>query len=296
MISIKQVDFNGIDSLEYVNEPKPNVTNNSVLIKVSVLPVVPTDIKKESNPNATSEQFGKLPRTIGVAGVGKVVAVGINRDKNLIDKRVFFLNPAGAFSEYLLNQNKDWLFELPDSISDNEAATLTATSLVLKKEIEESTFSNVLITGANSVIGIYLLQQLSSVNKNIYPLVTPSSKTYLNDFLPDIQTYTVADIEEKFDSAIVADIAGNMSILKDLSQNITDLLIVSITIMKQTEFSNFKFVHESFDRITYEHLIKELSNNSLKAPVGQVFKEHDVKSAQHFLEDNHSRGRILVKF
>lgn len=296
MISVKQIDYNGIDSLEYVNEPVPKVTDNGVLVKVTVLPVVPTDVKKESDPNATSEQFGKLPRTIGVSGVGRVVAVGINRDQELVNKRVFFLNPEGSFSDYLLNENSNWLFELPDCLSDNEAATLTATSLVLKNEIEESDFSNVFITGANSVIGIYLLQQLNIVNKKIYPIVTPSSKKYLNEFLPDIQVYTVADIDENFDSAMIADIAGNMNILKELSKHITDLSIVSIAIMKQSEFSDFKFVHESFDRGTYKHLIEELSSNSLKAPVGKVFYDHDVKSAQHFLEDNHSRGRILVKF
>ncbi|MBZ5984177.1 zinc-binding alcohol dehydrogenase family protein [Leuconostoc gelidum subsp. gasicomitatum] len=296
MISIKQVDYNGIDSLEYVIEPIPKVTTNGVLVKMSVLPVVPTDLKKENNPHATSEQFGKLPRTIGVSGVGTIVAVGGNRDQKLINKRAFLLNPAGAFSEYVLNENNNWLFVLPDCVSDNEAATLTATSLVLKKEIEKSASSNIFITGANSVIGIYLLQQLNTVNKKIYPIVTPSSKTYLNDFLPDIQVYTVSDIKEKFDSAIVADIAGNTEILKVLSDKIVDLSIVSIAIMTQNEFSNFKFVHESFDHSTYKHLIEALANHSLKAPIGEIFDDHDVKTAQHFLEDNHSRGRILVKF
>ena len=185
---------------------------------------------------------------------------------------------------------------LPDEVSDNEAATLTATSLVLKKEIEDSTFSNVFITGANSVIGIYLLQQLNTVDKKIYPIVTPSSKTYLKDFLPDIQVYTVSDISEKLDSAIIADIAGNEEILKSLSDKIIDLSIVSIAIMKQNKFSNFKFVHESFDHTTYEYLIEQLADQSLRAPIGKVFDDHDVKQAQHYLEDNHSRGRILLKF
>ncbi|CAM3111945.1 zinc-binding alcohol dehydrogenase family protein [Leuconostoc rapi] len=296
MISIKQVDYNGIDSLKYVTESVPAVLPNGVLVKMAVLPVVPTDLKRESNPNATSEQFGTLPRTIGVSGVGTVVSVGSNRDSELLNKRVLLLNPSGTFSEYVLNENNDWLFMLPDEVSDNEAATLTATSLVLKKEIEDSTFSNVFITGANSVIGIYLLQQLNTVDKKIYPIVTPSSKTYLKDFLPDIQVYTVSDISEKLDSAIIADIAGNEEILKSLSDKIIDLSIVSIAIMKQNKFSNFKFVHESFDHTTYEYLIEQLADQSLRAPIGKVFDDHDVKQAQHYLEDNHSRGRILLKF
>jgi len=297
MLAIMQTSFTGIDALTTADIPVPALTPNGVLIKMHVLPVVPTDWKREANPHATAEQAAQLPRIIGVGGAGQVVAVGANRDPALLHQRVLVMQPSGSYSAYLLSENPDFIFPLPTAVSDASAAALTAgpgTARVLQREISASTATNVVVTGANSVIGLYLLQLLRPQDKHIWPIVSPASQAYFQTQCPDYPAVTAADLPPLTTDTLVIDIAGSEPLLNTLTAHLTDYEIVSIALTQAT--LPLKFVHESFNPADYRQFIADLATGDLHAPIARTFAVRDTIAAQHYACDHHSRGRVLVTF
>ncbi|RRG18777.1 zinc-binding alcohol dehydrogenase family protein [Weissella viridescens] len=297
---IKQVNFDGIDGLKLEQIPVPELTPDSVMVKMAVLPVVPTDWKRESSAHATREAMANLPKVIGTGGVGTVTQVGANRDQALLGKRVLVMQPAGAYAEYVRNEKPEWLFCLPDSVASTDAATLIAgagTALRVAREIEADTRQNVILTGANSVIGLYLIQLLQMDNYQgiLYPIVSTQSQAYFDKELPSQTCYTVEQLPQQQD-AILVDIAGSEQLLERIIATNNVTRIVSIAIMESERVSDIEFIHESFAVKDYNDLIEALADKTLKAPVGRIFKFEDTIAAQHFAKENHSRGRVLVEF
>ena len=298
MLAIMQTNFNGIDGLVYRDIPQPQLTNHGVLIKVTTLPVVPTDWKRETNAHATSEQLTSLPRTIGIGAVGQVVAVGRDRDAALLHQRVLVMNPTGSYSAYLLSENPAFIFPLPDDVSDESAAALTAgpgTALALKEAIAQHSATNIIITGANSVIGLYLLQMLRPTTRHLYPVVSPSSQAYFHEQLPALTSYTPETLPQ-LDNPLIIDIAGNSALLDALTTHCGHASIVSIALMTYDPHTPFQFVHEEFDPAHYQTFIRQLATHDLIAPIDRIFPVTQTKEAQHYAHDSHSRGRVLVTF
>lgn len=293
MRQLIQHSFRGINDLSFREVDPPTPAANEVLIKMRALPVTTSDIKREFNDHATAEQLTNLPRVIGVGGVGEVVQVGEQRDSALMHQRVLVLNPTGAYQEYLTSKNSNWLFPLSDNVSDEQALTLVGaggTVELLASIIKKSSSQNIIITGANSVIGILLLQLLTLDHHMIFPLVNPSSVEYFQSRLPEAPVYTI-DCLPKLTDATIIDIAGNTHLLESLSSMIPNIQTISIAI---TDNPQIQFVHEEFNRQVYLQLIEKLSTGELKGPVGKHFAFSDVKEAQHYTNDHHSRGRVYL--
>lgn len=126
LLTVTQTDFNGIDSLTYHEQPTPKLPANGVQLAMTTWPVVPSDWHRESQPDATAEQLATLPRIIGIGGVGEITAVGAQRDARLCHQRALVMHPSGSYAETIISTNPDWLFPLPATVSDADAAALTA--------------------------------------------------------------------------------------------------------------------------------------------------------------------------
>jgi len=299
MLTIVQTNFNGIDGLTIETQSIPQLTSEGVLIKMNVLPVVPTDWKRESEPNVTAEQLTQLPRTIGVGGVGQVIAVGANRDRGLLNQRVLVMHPMGAYAEYVVSTNLDWLLPLPASVSDRAAATLPAgagTAVMLHQKISRFQPSEVIITGANSVIGLYLCQLLRASQCRVWPVVTAASRSYFEQQLPEYRPVTLDELPASLEQPLVIDIAGYQPLLQELTTKYPLNTLYSIVNQASNQLPALQFVHEEYRSATYQQLITQLAVGRLKAPIDRVFPVVEVKAAQHYAQDHHSRGRVLVTF
>lgn len=296
MQAILQTDFSGIDGLKLVEVPIPTVPADGILIKTTMLPVVPSDWKRELNPQATAEAAAKLPRTIGIGGVGRVVEVGTKQDVTLLDQRVLTMNLAGSYSEYSLITQRNFVFPLPDTVSDAQAAALTAgpgTALTLLKEIKKRSVDNVIITGANSVIGLILLQQLATLPVQVWPLVTQASQAYFNEQRPGQPSYQIETLPT-LGSTLIVDIAGSDAVLQHLLEHVPDTPIVSIAITASDSIPNLTFVHEEFDAANYKLFIQQVADGTLSIPLDRSFTFAHTKAAQRYAKAAHSRGRVLV--
>ncbi|MFC6253439.1 alcohol dehydrogenase catalytic domain-containing protein [Secundilactobacillus hailunensis] len=297
MLAIMQTNFNGIDDLTAQSVSKPKLTADSVIVKMNTVPVSPTDWKLESDQHATNENLAQLPRIIGIQGAGLVVEVGENRDQHLLNQRVLVINPAGTYSEYVRSTNPDWLFPLPDAVSNEAAAALSAsTALTLKKFIDSSDADNLILTGANSVIGLTLLQLLHGESKPIYPVVTAESLAYFNTQMPNLTAYTSDQLPKLTGKTLILDTVGIVGLLETLVTHTTNASVTSIVIMKDPGLPNFKFIHDDFNADDYRLFIQQLATGELKPLINRTFPIAETKKAQHFAKETHSRGRVLVAF
>ena len=298
MRTVLQTNFNGIDALTLATVPRPKLTATGVLIKMQVVPVVPSDWKRETNPAATQEQLTDLPRPIGIGGVGQVVAVGAKRDPALFNPRVFVLQPTGSYADYIVSENPDFIFPLPATVTGASAAALTAgpgTAWVLQQAIMASATTEILITGANSVIGLYLLQLLQTTVKRLYPLVTADSQAYFKAQCPNQPAYTPYTLPHPLHQPLHIAIACYLTLLVNLTQRFPEAELISIA-YKQKDLPHLSFVHEQFEPQRYRQFIQQLAVGRLIAPIDRTFPIAQVKQAQHYAQDHHSRGRVLVAF
>lgn len=297
MLTIKQINFNGIDALTTQDVTQPKLVADSVIIKMHVMPVSPTDWKLESDAHATNENLAQLPRIIGIQGAGEVVAVGANRDQQLLHRRVLVINPAGTYSEYVQSTNPDWLFPLPDAVSDEAAAALSAsTALTLKRAIDRSDADNIVLTGANSVIGLTLLQLLHTEARPLYPVVTAASADYFKKQMPAIRAYTSEQLPQLPGNTLIIDIVGVLPLLQGLIKRTDTASVTSIVLMQNPGLPDFQFVHDDFNAADYRHFIEQLATGELKPIINRTFTIKETKQAQHFAKETHSRGRVLVTF
>jgi NADPH:quinone reductase-like Zn-dependent oxidoreductase len=298
MLTIIQTNYNGIDALTTQQQPVPHLTENGVLIQMQCLPVVPSDWKREMHANATAEQLAKLPRIIGVGGVGRVIAVGAHRDATLLNQRVLVLQPTGTYCEILLSEHPDQLFPLPDSVDNASAASLIAgpgTAKVLLDVASNHPDATLIITGANSVIGLFLLQLLAERSAPVYPVVSPASHSYFNVQQTGYAPVTTTQLPTITDDCLILDIAGSMPLLQTLLDHTAKATITSIALTARTNSPvPFQFVHESFAPNTYRNFIAQLADNQLIAPIDRTFSITQIKQAQHYASESHSRGRVLV--
>ncbi|GEP19737.1 MDR/zinc-dependent alcohol dehydrogenase-like family protein [Pediococcus argentinicus] len=296
MKSILQTNFSGIESLVMKEVKKPEVTPDGILIRMTTLPVVPSDWKREYNSNATAELADNLPRTIGIGGVGLVVGVGANQDHKLLNQRVLVMHPQGSYSEYILTTERQFIFPLPSSISDEQAAALTAgpgTALLLSHIINDSDADNIVVTGANSVIGLFLLQQLKHSQKRILPIVSPVSQSYFNKYQKKA-SYQVDNLPQLNGSSLIFDLAGSTELLLELRKQLPTSPITSIVITKNSEIMDLTFVHEEFDADNYRKFIQQVADGELIVPLDRSFTFDHVKEAQYYAKESHSRGRVLI--
>ncbi|GEK28584.1 alcohol dehydrogenase catalytic domain-containing protein [Furfurilactobacillus siliginis] len=297
MKTIYQTDFSGIDGLALAEIARPIVPVNGILIKMTMLPVVPSDWKRELDPHATAEAAAKLPRTIGIGGVGRVVEVGEQQDQALMNRRVLIMNPKGSYSEYVVMTQREFVFPLPDAVSDEQAAALTAgpgTALTLVQAIHERAVNNVVITGANSVIGLVLLQQLSDFSGHIWPIVSSASQAYFRQQRPTDVCYTVTSLPVLTETTVVIDLAGSEELLQRLRTWMPAVPVISIALTESDVIDNLTFVHEEFNAAGYRQFICQIAAHELVIPVDRQFLFTQVKEAQRYAKMSHSRGRVLV--
>ncbi|GAY72405.1 zinc-binding dehydrogenase [Lentilactobacillus kosonis] len=81
-----------------------------------------------------------------------------------------------------------------------------------------------------------------------------------------------------------------------MAAKITVPELTSIALMNYEGSIPFQFVHEEFSHEIYQQLIQKLTNQQLIAPIDRIFPVTQIKEAQHYTQDNHSRGRVLVSF
>ena len=120
MKSIQTLAPGGIDALTLVEVPDPVIGPNQVLVKIAAAGVNFMDIGVRRGQFWTEMPF---PRTLGVEGAGRVIAVGPEVRHFFPGQRVAWVYAPGSYAERIV-VDADALVLVPDEIDDHTAASV----------------------------------------------------------------------------------------------------------------------------------------------------------------------------
>lgn len=262
----------------------------SIEVETLLVPLLPYNLMKFSGDIPTT-----IPNVPGYGAVGIVRKVGRLRSQKLINKRVLVINPSGTFRQSILSNMPTLSVSIPNGVSSEQAAVVIGgmdTSYMLLKELNHMPDSKVILLGANSVIGLGLIQLLNlKGNVKIIPIVRPESKDYLDDFIKQNHLAVTSSQSAQLNDAIVIDIAGQES---DVRRYVDDGHKVFSVVLPNTP--GVQFVSHPLLPRDYIYLLDLISRKKLISTIDKIFNFQDIQQAVQYQQTNHSRGRNLISF
>lgn len=229
------------------------------------------------------------------------------RNTNLIGKSVFGANPGGTASEVINAQIPLLLFEIPNGITLQQAATTIGGAdtawHAINDVLKVNQADRVLIIGASGGVGQYLLQLSKLRNATIFSIVSEDS----SDFAVKLGSDEVIVYDNHLKNQLtklksvtkIVDAVGDPNLLNQILEHTGDVDILSLS---QTNFNppkikqHFQFNNGRIALRDYNQILNLLSNGDLTAHVQQIFPFQQVIEAQKIAKFKHSQGRILLSF
>ncbi|UQS83672.1 MDR/zinc-dependent alcohol dehydrogenase-like family protein [Bombilactobacillus thymidiniphilus] len=292
MKAIIQSGVTGTQSIEISNVEPDQFLTTSIEVKTMAMPILPYDVMKLKGKIPV-----KYPNVMGYGAVGKVIRVGTLRSNKLLGKRILIFNPSGTYKERVISNFPPLAIPIPERVSNEVAATLIGgldTSLVIYKKIKKSNLHNIVILGADSVIGLGVLQLLKADDINTIPIVRDISKDYFNKKVSELNLSVSSQSYKQSltqDNTLIIDIAGDYDAISKYVDN--GFHILSLVINNS---SKINFVSEPILPKEYMQLLQKISMGELIAPINKLFPIDEVKEAFTFQSTKPSRGRNILIF
>lgn len=314
MNAIQIYNFGSDEVLEYTKISKPELTNpNTVLIKVSAIGLNPIDIKTRNGVGLLQQD--SLPLILGWDVAGTIIATnGDTSGFNIGDEvcgMIAFPKPANAYAEYVVADVAD-LVKKPINCSLNEAAAFPLVTLTAWQALFEHAKlqkgETVLIHAGSGGVGHVAVQLANWCGAKVYTTAKADNHAWVTelgaDHCIDYKTENFNDVLKDID--VVFDTIGGDNLfesLKVLKPNTGRLVTtdphpyVSPDLLKQAEENNIKaegiLVH-----IDKQHLTKIaelIENNQLKIVLDKVFNFNNMQAAHQYLEQGHTKGKVVVE-
>ena len=278
------------DALKIGNIDGDDFHPTSISIETTIVPLLPYDLMKLQ---------GKIPVNVpnvpGYGAVGVVKKVGALRSNDLLNQRVIVMNPNGTFKQNITSNMPPLSIVIPESVSSESAAGVIGgmdTAYMLLKKIRHIGANNIVILGANSVVGLGLIQLINGTSqKNVFPKVRPQSEDYFLSFVKNNDLVVSANDASPSDDSLVIDIAGQR---KDVLEYVNNgYTVLSIAIQ---DISNVHFVSEPIFPKDYSRILQLIASKQLVVPIDKTFSYNDVEQAFDYQSHTHSRGRNLISF
>lgn len=298
----------------------PKRDENEVLIKVAYTSVNYADIKKRKG----NKGKGNLPLTLGLDVAGTIEEVS-SKSNFAKGDRVIAFPKAGSYAEKVV-ANEHLVFKIPDSLTDEQAATMPTVSIlsyILFYEIGQVRKSDIIVIhSAAGGVGSMLVQlaKLFGVQKIIGTVGNPNKENYVKKLGADIvcsyDTFVEDVLKEtnNLGATIIFD-----SVAGDVTNKSLECLALYGTLVQFGNSSGkagcFKTsdVHSSCRNIkgfslgttrkhhperlapVAEKVLKLFASKQLTLPIAEVFHLSDVASAHKLVESRHYEGKVLIK-
>lgn len=303
--AIVQTNYEGVSGLQIKDVNESILSPLTVRVENHYIPVLPYDweteygLLKEIRPVS-------LPIIVGYGFAGVVEETGVFRSKNLVGKKVIGAQPNGAAMEMINSQIPPLLFEVPENVDLKDAVTLIGGADAALNAVNVSNIVRgdvVLVTGASGGVGTYLMQLLHKKGAIILALTASSNIDFVREIGADFILNYERDLADQLGNVPlpnkIIDTVGKTTILDDISSSVAKLDILSLSLTNYQPKKNnqrFKFSHDSIGISGYKKLLQMLSRKELSAYVQEIFSFEDVKKAHLKSKDEHSQGRILLRF
>lgn len=305
MKAIIQTDYTGISGLQIVERPAPKLTPMTALIQTKYTPVLPYGFLTEEGKLKNIRPVN-LPITVGYGFTGIVTAVGSLRSPSLVGQAVLGASPSGAAQEIIANNIPPILFNTPDNVDLDEAATIIGgadAALMATNGLKVNANDTVLVTGASGGVGTYLIQLLKLRGAHIIAMTSPGNIGFVRQLGADeIVDYT-APLEPQLSNTsqptkIVATV-GSTNLLTELPSQLGSYEMLSLSTQwfpHEKSGQSFRFSNNTIGLHGYKLLLKMLSDGTLKAHVKATYLFDQVATAQNKIKQGHIQGRTLLKF
>lgn len=285
---------NAINQLSIKHDDQQKLFPGSVKIQTQFAPLLPYDVMK-----LKGQMAGGIGRVPGYGAVGRVVEVGaLRKPQHLLNRDVFVLEPSGTFKNFIISNFPPLVipFDKQKTIKNAEIASIAGgvdTAYMLYKKIIHHAFNNLILIGANGVIGLSLIQLLKQLTDiQVYPHVRPASLPYFEKKRATYNLTNIHDDEANLNpkNTLVMDLTGKVD---EVKAYVNQYPVWSLAIQS---VSAIQFISQPIMPKDYHFLIKMIINNQIHVPIDKSFKMDSFTEAFDYQAKGHSRGRNLLVF
>lgn len=303
-------EYGGFDVLEYTDVPRPDVTDDTVLIRVHAAGINPVDSKTRQGL-AMAGTYGDsfFPLIIGWDVSGVVEAVGQNISQFKVGDEVYgmvgFPDPGSAYAEYVVTKPSAIALK-PKNLSHVEASVVPLVALTSMQALFDTANleagQKVLIHAAAGGVG-HIAVQLAKW-KGAYVIGTASERNA--EFLERIGVdqhvdYTKVQFEDVLhDLDVVYDTLGYDSPVRSSKTLKDNGFLVSILTSGTRE-------EDMPDRIGWQWILvgenqpqliqitEIIEAGELTPTVSHVFSLEQLADAHRQIDTGHTRGKIAIQ-
>lgn len=312
MKAIVYQEFGTADVLQTVEQPKPTIKADQVLIKIKAFSINPMDWKIRKGEMKLMSG-SKFPKYTGADFAGIVEEIGTSVKGLKLGDEVFGvvknMMKEGASAEYIaLTSSLVW--KKPAEITFAQAASIpvvgTAVVTALEKMGDVNAQTNILVNGATGGFGMFLLQLLKQRGANVTAVTSGKGAAFAKKWgANSVIDYTKEDVlsrKETYDTVI--DLSGKMGyenarqVMKStaLFLNPTPKPIeIPLSLFKNLFTSKKHIVVLASPSARYADVLLSAVKSGLDIEVNKVFPFADYKRAYQYAEQGGYTGKVVVE-
>lgn len=304
--------FGTADVLQTVEQKKPAIEPNQVLVRVKAFSINPMDWKIRKG-EMTLMSGSKFPKRTGADFAGIVEEIGASvsgfRKGDEVFGVVKDLMKEGVSAEYVAVPSS-LVWKKPSDISFPQAASIpvvgTAAVTALQKMGNINSETNILVNGATGGFGMVLLQLLRQRGANVTAVTsskgTDIAKEWGANAVIDYARENVLSRKATYD--IVIDLSGKMGYKnarqvmkpKALFLNPTPKPIeIPVSLFRNLFTAQKHIVILSSPSSKYTDILLSAMKNGLQIEVNKVFPFAQYKEAYQFAEQGGYIGKVAVE-
>lgn len=312
MKAIVYQQFGTTEVLQIIEEPRPSIKSDQVLIKVKAFSINPMDWKIR-NGEMKLMSGSRFPKHTGTDFSGIVEAIGTSVSSFEIGDEVFGvvgnMMKDGASAEYVAISSSH-IWRKPPNITFAQAASITvvgtAAVTALKKMDHIDAQTHILVNGATGGFGMFLLQLLKKTGSNVTAVASSKGTAYAKKWgATSVIDYAQQDVlSGKAVYDIVIDLSGKMGyenakqIMKPkaLFLNPTPRPIDIPTSLIKNPFKGKKHITIiSSPSAKYTYTLLDAIDNGLDIEVNKIFPFIKFREAYQYAENGGYVGKVVVE-
>jgi len=312
MKAIAYQKFGSTDVLQTVEQPRPTIKADEVLVKVKAFSINPMDWKIRKGEMKLMSG-SKFPRNTGTDFAGIVEEVGpavlgVKKGDEVFGV-VKNMMKEGVSTEYVA-VTSSLVWKKPSNISFPQAASIpvvgTAAVTALEKMGNISTQTSILVNGATGGFGMFLLQLLKQHGANVTAVTSTkgidSAKKWGANSVLDYSKVNVLSQKTTYD--VVIDLSGKMG-YKNAKQIMKSKALFLNPTPKPVEiplslFNNLftgkkHIVILSGPSTKYTDVLLKAVKNGLDIEINKIFPFAQYKEAYQYAEQGGYIGKVAIE-
>jgi NADPH:quinone reductase-like Zn-dependent oxidoreductase len=309
MKAVRIHDFGGSDVLTYEEVDLPEPSDDELLVRVRAASASPVDWKMREG--YVLRQMGTpMPTILGRDYAGDVVAVGANVTGFAVGDPVFgrvLRLHTGCYSDYI-TVTPDEVVPKPASLDYEEAAAVPHSGLTAWQALVETANlapgQTVLIHGAAGGVGSYAVQMVKALGARAIGTASSNNLEFLRELGADeVIDYNATRFEDVVsDVDVVLDTRGGETQERSWQVIKPGGILVTLVFWAPTSLEaaaargvRAEMISRRPDRENLHAIAALIEEGRIRPIVSDVLPLHRISEAHDRLEDDHVRGKIVMK-